>query len=94
MVRNRPPPPLACSSPDAVGHPVGLVAVGLAVAGVLGAAGRPVVPPQRHGPVGEDRHAFGDASAGPEGTDLRDGHSAAEGNVTNSRSVSEERLRT
>lgn len=46
---------------------MGLVAVGLAVAGVLGAAGGALVPPQSHGPVGQHRHTFGDAPAGPDG---------------------------
>lgn len=51
-------------SPDSVSHSVSLVAVALAVAGVLRAAGGPLVPPQSHRPVGEHRDAFGDAPAG------------------------------
>lgn len=43
---------------------MGLVAVALAVAGVLRAAGGTLVPPQSHGPVGEHRHAFGNPPDG------------------------------
>ena len=46
---------------------MGLVAVTLAVAGVLRAAVGPQVPPQSHRPVGEHRDAFGNAPAGLEG---------------------------
>lgn len=62
-------------SPDPVWHPVGLVAVTVAVAGVLRPAGGSLVPPQSHGPVGEDRNALGDtpgeAGREPEETLLR-----------------------
>lgn len=60
-VVNAPPP-----SPDPVWNSVGLVLVAIAVAGVLGPAGSAGVPPQSHGPMGEHRHAFGDAPAGSE----------------------------
>lgn len=60
-------------SPDSVWHSVGLVAVALAVAGVLRAAGGPMVPPQSHGPVGEHRDALGDTPAGLEGGTMRAG---------------------
>lgn len=56
------PSPLA--SPDSVWHSVGLVAVALAVAGVLWPAGGTLVPPQSHGPVGEHRDAFGNPPEG------------------------------
>lgn len=58
------PPPLPSLSPDSVWHSVGLVAVALAVAGVLWPAGGTLVPPQSHRPVGEHRDAFGNAPAG------------------------------
>lgn len=51
-------------SPDPVQHPVGLVAVTVAVSGVLGPAGGALVPPQSHGPVGEHGDALGDSPAG------------------------------
>ena len=43
---------------------MGLVAVALAVAGVLRPAVGPLVPPQCHRSVGEHRDAFGNAPAG------------------------------
>lgn len=58
------PPPLPSRSPDSVWHSVGLVAVTLAVAGVLRPAGGTLVPPQSHRPMGEHRDAFGNAPAG------------------------------
>lgn len=59
-----PPPPPSSLSPDSVWHSVGLVAVALAVSGVLRPAGGPLVPPQSHRPVGEHRDTFGNAPAG------------------------------
>lgn len=56
------PSPLA--SPDSVWHSVGLVAVALAVAGVLRPAGGTLVPPQSHGPMGEHGDAFGNPPEG------------------------------
>lgn len=43
---------------------MGLVAVALAVAGVLRPAGGTLVPPQSHGPVGEHGDAFGNPPGG------------------------------
>lgn len=51
-------------SPDSVCHSAGLVAIALAVPGVLQAFGCPLVPPQSHGPVGEHRDALGNPPAG------------------------------
>lgn len=64
--RARPSPSPRRPSPEPVRYSVGLVAVGLAVAGVLRAAGGALVPAQSHGPVGEHGHAFGDPPAGSE----------------------------
>ena len=66
-IQSHPPSPFlfpSSLSPDSVWHSVGLVAVALAVAGVLRAAGGSLVPPQCHRPVGEHRDTFGNAPAG------------------------------
>lgn len=56
--------PFTSISPDSVWHSVGLVAVALAVTGVLRPAGGTLVPPQSHGPMGEHRDAFGNPPEG------------------------------
>lgn len=58
--------PLPSLSPDPAWHSVGLVAVAQAVTGVLRPTGDTLVPPQGHGPMGENRDAFGNAPAGLE----------------------------
>ena len=64
--RNSKSPPVTPSpvSPDPVRHPMGMVAVALAVAGVLRPAAGPLVPPKSHRPMGEHRDALGDTPAG------------------------------